>query len=206
MALASKPFCDWTQTLPCELLHSGDGYTPMPGFETGALYRELRIGEGDAPSVGDKVCCDWAMYTFYLSHVVSARGLTKGGAFEGDDVDATFLRFTLGDGSMIGAVEGALLSGMRVGGVRRVIIFPGAASYPGMLPNDKGRNWSQLGPAPETLSGRRSLDFVAKNTANVDKSLLMDIELLGVGEGARAVRGPGAWTPEALAAAKTGSL
>ena len=104
------------------------------------------------------------------------------------------------------SVEGALLSGMRVGGVRRVIIFPGAASYPGMLPNDKGRNWSQLGPAPETLSGRRSLDFVAKNTANVDKSLLMDIELLGVGEGARAVRGPGAWTPEALAAAKTGSL
>jgi hypothetical protein len=140
----------------------------------------------------------------YLAHVVSARGLSKGGSFAGDDADAKYLRFTLGDGTMIGAVEGAL-AGMRVGGIRRVVIFPGDASYPGMLPAEKGRDWAELGPSPETLSGRRALDFVAKNTANVDKSLLLDIELLGVGANAKAIRGPGTWAPEVAKAVGSGA-
>ena len=46
-----------------------------------------------------------------------------------------------------------------------------------------------------SLSGRRALEFVLRNTANVDKSLLFDVEILAV-EGDRSVgfrRGPGAW-------------
>jgi hypothetical protein len=33
---------------------------------------------------------------------------------------------------------------------------------------------------PASLSGRRALEFVLRNTANVDKSLLFDVEILAV--------------------------
>ena len=85
--------------------------------------------------------------------------------------------------------------GMRVGGIRRVIIRPGALSYPG-IGTRKGGSWKAVGPEPKTVSGRRALDFVLRNTANVDQSLLFDIELLDVGEtgiGRRLRRGPGKW-------------
>ena len=62
-AAGGESFCDWTQTLPCRLLHSSKGYTELPGYEAGALYRDIRFGEGDAPQPGDKVTADWAMYT-----------------------------------------------------------------------------------------------------------------------------------------------
>ena len=48
---------------------------------------------------------------------------------------------------------------------------------------------------PASLSGRRALEFVLRNTANVDKSLLFDVEVLAVeGDGSVGFRrGPGTW-------------
>eukprot|EP00873_Tetraselmis_striata_P043548 jgi/Tetstr1/463812/TSEL_008626.t1 len=179
------PYCDFTQTLPC------DPYPSYVATPSGLLYQDLRFGEGEAVRPGEEVAVDWDGYTFYLQHVIKARNLPKGGDFAGDE-ESAFLRFVVGEGKVIQAFEEAV-SDMKVGGIRRVIVHPGALSYPGIL-SKQGGSWKQVGPEPQTLSGRRALEFVLRNTANVDKSLLFDIEVLGVGEGARARRGPGTWS------------
>ena len=58
---------------------------------------------------------------------------------------------------------------MRVGGIRRIIVRPGELSYPGTLTRRGGRFDEGMGPVPNSLSGRRALEFVLRNTANVDK-------------------------------------
>ena len=80
----------------------------------------------------------------------------------------------------------------------QAIVRPGdELSYPGTLTKRGGRFDAGVGPVPASLSGRRELEFVLKNTANVDKSLLFDVEILAVegseggGKGFR--RGPGTW-------------
>ena len=181
------PFCDYTQTLPC------DAYPQYSRTADGLLFQDLRFGEGARVERGKRVVADWDAYTFYLSHVVQARNLPKGGDFDGEN-DARFLRFVPGDGSVIPAFDDAVV-GMRVGGIRRFIVRPGAASYPGILSKRGGRFDEGVGPVPASLSGRRALEFVLRNTANVDKSLLFDVEILAVeGDGTVGVRrGPGAW-------------
>lgn len=181
------PFCDYTQTLPC------DAYPQYSRTADGLLFQDLRFGEGARVERGKRVVADWDAYTFYLSHVVQARNLPKGGDFDGEN-DARFLRFVPGDGSVIPAFDDAV-TGMRVGGIRRFIVRPGAASYPGILSKRGGRFDEGVGPVPASLSGRRALEFVLRNTANVDKSLLFDVEILAVeGDGTVGVRrGPGAW-------------
>ena len=181
------PFCDYTQTLPC------DAYPQYSRTADGLLFQDLRFGEGARVERGKRVVADWDAYTFYLSHVVQARNLPKGGDFDGENA-ARFLRFVPGDGSVIPAFDDAVV-GMRVGGIRRFIVRPGAASYPGILSKRGGRFDEGVGPVPASLSGRRALEFVLRNTANVDKSLLFDVEILAVeGDGTVGVRrGPGAW-------------
>ena len=181
------PFCDYTQTLPC------DEYPQYSRTADGLLYQDLRFGEGARVERGVRVTADWDAYTFYLSHVVQARNLPKGGDFDGEN-DERFLRFVPGDGTVIPAFDDAV-AGMRVGGIRRFIVRPGAASYPGILSKRGGRFDEGVGPVPASLSGRRALEFVLRNTANVDKSLLFDVEILAVeGDGTVGVRrGPGAW-------------
>jgi hypothetical protein len=66
----------------------------------------------------------------------------KGGAFTGDEKD--FFRFRLGEHSVIPGFEEAV-AGMRVGGVRRVIV-PEELGYP-------GNDYNKLGPKPTTFSG-----------------------------------------------------
>ena len=49
---------------------------------------------------------------------------------------------------------------------------------------------------PSSLSGKRALEFVLRNTANVDQSLLFDVEVIAVAgdETKRGLgRGPGRW-------------
>ena len=181
------PFCDYTQTLPC------DAYPQYSRTADGLLFQDLRFGEGARVERGKRVVADWDAYTFYLSHVVQARNLPKGGDFDGEN-DARFLRFVPGDGTVIPAFDDAV-AGMRVGGIRRFIVRPGAASYPGILSKRGGRFDEGVGPVPASLSGRRALEFVLRNTANVDKSLLFDVEILAVeGDGTVGFRrGPGAW-------------
>ena len=183
------PFCDFTQTLPC------DEYPQYARTDSGLLYQDLRFGEGAAVTKGKRVVCDWDAYTFYLSHVVQARNLPKGGDFA--ENDESFLRFVPGDGTLIPAFTEAV-EGMRVGGVRRFIVRPDEAlSYPGVLTKRGGRfeGESGVGPVPSSLSGRRALEFVLRNTANVDKSILFDVEILAVeGDGTTGFRrGPGTW-------------
>lgn len=183
------PFCDYTQTLPC------DEYPQYSRTANGLLYQDLRFGEGARVERGKRVVVDWDAYTFYLSHVVQARNLPKGGDFDGENENAgSFLRFVPGDGSVIPALDEAV-AGMRVGGIRRFIVRPDAFSYPGILTKRGGRFDEGVGPVPASLSGRRALEFVLRNTANVDKSLLFDVEVLAVeGDGSVGFRrGPGAW-------------
>lgn len=66
----------------------------------------------------------------------------KGGAFTGEEKD--FFRFRLGEQSVIPGFEEAV-AGMRVGGVRRVIV-PEELGYP-------GNDYNKLGPKPTTFSG-----------------------------------------------------
>lgn len=70
---------------------------------------------------------DWAAYTVHRGSVVQAKLLTKGGAFEGDD--GALLRYVLGDGTVIPAIDEALLD-MRAGGIRRLVVQPGPMYYP----------------------------------------------------------------------------
>lgn len=184
------PFCDFTQTLPC------DDYPTYERTESGLLYKEVRFGEGAKVETGKEVVVDWDGYTFYLSHVVQARNLPKGGDFTGENPDA-FLRFTPGGDvpSVIPAFE-ECVKGMRVGGIRRIIVRPGPLSYPGSLTRRGGRFDEGIGPVPSSLSGKRALEFVLRNTANVDQSLLFDVEVISVAgdETKRGLgRGPGRW-------------
>ena len=184
----SGPFCDFTQTLPC------DEYPQYARTPSGLLYQDLRFGEGPPVTPGKRVVVDWDGYTFYLSHVIQARNLPKGGDFA--ENDEAFLRFVPGDGTVIPAFDEAVCD-MRVGGIRRFIVRPGELSYPGVLTRRGGRYEEGVGPVPASLSGKRALEFVLRNTANVDKSLLFDVEVLAV-EGAEGGqrgfrRGPGRW-------------
>ena len=89
MANVDGPFCDFTQTLPC------DDYPGYARTSAGLLYKEIRYGEGAPVAKGKEVVVDWDGYTFYLSHVIQARNLPKGGDFTGENEEA-FLRFTPG--------------------------------------------------------------------------------------------------------------
>ena len=89
IANVDGPFCDYTQTLPC------DDYPGYARTSAGLLYKEIRYGEGAPVTKGKEVVVDWDGYTFYLSHVIQARNLPKGGDFTGEKEEA-FLRFTPG--------------------------------------------------------------------------------------------------------------
>ena len=72
---------------------------------------------------------------------------------------------------VIPAIEEAIL-GMRVGGVRRIIV-PEELGYP-------ENSFDAVGPRPSNFSGRRALDFVLKNQGMIDKTLLFDLELMAI--------------------------
>ncbi|KAK3287490.1 Peptidyl-prolyl cis-trans isomerase fkbp19, chloroplastic [Cymbomonas tetramitiformis] len=177
----------------------GKGYgkpaTIYPDYtltNTGLQYKDLRIGSGPTVAVGDKILIDWDAYTIgYYGRIVQAKNLAKGGSFEGNDEG--FLRFTVGSANEVipGLQEG--VQGMTVGGIRRIIVPPGPLSYP----SDTG--FKNIGPKPSSFSGKRTLDFVMCNQGAIDKTLLFDIEILGVGDRARALRAEGTWlvTPSA---------
>ncbi|KAK4265163.1 hypothetical protein QN277_026249 [Acacia crassicarpa] len=138
--------------------------------ESGLQYKDLRVGDGPNPKVGDTVVVDWDGYTIgYYGRIFEARNKTKGGSFEGDDKD--FFKFKVGSQEVISAFEEAI-SGMAPGGIRRIIVPP-ELGYP---END----YNKSGPRPTTFSGQRALDFVLRNQGLIDKTLLFDIELLKI--------------------------
>ena len=152
-------------------------YTIYPDFtldeETGVQYKDLEVGGGDkVVADGNSVVVDWAGVTVgYYGRIFEARNKSKGGSFTGDDKD--YLRVKVGDPRLIPGFNEALL-GMKVGGVRRVIV-PASQGYPNQKAGFKG-----FLPAPGTFSGKRTLDFVLQNEGMMDKTLLFDIELLKI--------------------------
>lgn len=165
-------------------------YSAGPGFVRtagGLMYEDLRLGEGAEVHVGDRVALDWQAFTVHRGFVVQARRLSKGGAFEAEEND--LLRLTLGDEAYIGALaEG--VEGMRAGGIRRLLVRPGKFYWPA---DGSGKSsFARVGPAPATFSGRRALDQVLTNvTGTIDKTIVLDVEVLERGGGGAYRRGPG---------------
>lgn len=145
-------------------------YPDYTETSSGLQYKDLRVGDGPTPKMGDTVVVDWDGYTIgYYGRIFEARNKTKGGSFEGDDKD--FYKFKIGSQQVIPAFEEAV-SGMALGGIRRIIVPP-ELGYP---END----FNKKGPRPTTFSGQRALDFVLRNQGLIDKTLLFDIELLKI--------------------------
>jgi len=159
--------------------------------ESGLQYKDLRIGAGEKPVKGDRVVVDWDGYTVgYFGRIIQAKNLSKGGSFEGNDTG--FFRFVLGQDPVIKAFEESLYD-MKEGGIRRIVVPSGALSYP------ENKTWRKVGPQPGSLSGKNALGFVLVNDGAIDKTLLFDIELLGIGPNANARRAEGTWVAGALA-------
>ncbi|XP_051122094.1 peptidyl-prolyl cis-trans isomerase FKBP19, chloroplastic [Andrographis paniculata] len=145
-------------------------YPDYTETNSGLQYKDLRVGTGPTPNTGETVVIDWDGYTIgYYGRIFEARNKTKGGSFVGEDKD--FYKFRLGSQEVIPAFEEAV-SGMALGGVRRIIVPP-ELGYP---END----YNKKGPRPTTFSGQRALDFVLRNQGLIDKTLLFDIELLKI--------------------------
>ncbi|XAR48252.1 Peptidylprolyl isomerase [Bertholletia excelsa] len=145
-------------------------YPDYTETDSGLQYKDLRVGSGPTPKVGETVVVDWDGYTIgYYGRIFEARNKTKGGSFEGDDKD--FYKFRLGSQQVIPAFEEAV-SGMALGGIRRIIVPPDLG-YP-------NNDFNEMGPRPTTFSGQRALDFVLRNQGLIDKTLLFDIELLKI--------------------------
>ena len=140
---------------------------------SGWRYRDVSTGSGTVlPAKGDRVVFDWSGYTIgYFGRPFQAKGGPVGGAF---DQDLDFSRTIIGSGTMIKAVEEALLT-MKPGGVRQVVVpFEANLSYP---PSDLLHE--VVGPKPATFSGQRALNFVLENP-RLDRTLLFNIKLIRV--------------------------
>ena len=108
---------------------SATRYSDYVQLPSGLQYQELRVGLGQEVKEGDEVVVDWDGYTIgYYGRIIEAKNLSKGGAFDRDDFE--YLRFVAGSGQVIGAFNEAVLSGARVGAIRRIIVPPGPLNYP----------------------------------------------------------------------------
>ncbi|KAI8526743.1 hypothetical protein RHMOL_Rhmol12G0019700 [Rhododendron molle] len=145
-------------------------YQDYTETESGLQYKDLRVGSGPTPKVGETVVVDWDGYTIgYYGRIFEARNKTKGGSFEGEDKE--FYKFRVGSQQVIPAFEEAI-AGMALGGIRRIVVPP-ELGYP-------DNDYNKSGPRPTTFSGQRALDFVLRNQGLIDKTLLFDIELLKI--------------------------
>ncbi|KAK8561518.1 hypothetical protein V6N12_048584 [Hibiscus sabdariffa] len=145
-------------------------YPDYTETESGLQYKDLRVGDGPTPEMGETVVVDWDGYTIgYYGRIFEARNKSKGGSFVGDDKD--FFKFRLGSQEVIPAFEEAV-SGMALGGVRRIIVPP-ELGYP-------DNDYNKSGPKPTTFSGQRALDFVQLETENTSRGVFKCCKLLGV--------------------------
>ncbi|XP_068326363.1 peptidyl-prolyl cis-trans isomerase FKBP19, chloroplastic-like isoform X2 [Pyrus communis] len=169
IALASQ-FTDMPALRGKDYGKSKMSYPDYTETESGLQYKDLRVGDGPKPKVGETVVVDWDGYTIgYYGRIFEARNKTKGGSFEGDD--KAFFKFRVGSQEVIPAFEEAI-TGMALGGIRRIIVPP-ELGYP-------DNDYNKSGPRPTTFSGQRALDFVLRNQGLIDKTLLFDIELIKI--------------------------
>ncbi|KAJ8901515.1 hypothetical protein NDN08_007359 [Rhodosorus marinus] len=160
--------------------------TKYPDFqvtESGLQYRDVRVGGGPSPNVGDRVVVDWEGYTLgHQGRPFAAKNKVKGGDFEGDQ---DFCRWVQGQHTVIPALEDAV-SSMKQGGVRQVVFQgSGQLGYPASDPKHE-----KVGPKPKTFAGMQRLDFVLTSKGYVDSTLLINVELIRIDRpGERGFRG-----------------
>jgi len=153
-------------------------YPDFTASAEGWAYKDVKPGikedgKGDLKD-GDRVVFDWSGYTIgYFGRPFEAKGGPQGGAF---DKDVDYFRTVLGTQTLVAGVECAL-RGMKVGGVRQVIVPYGPLSYP-----DDDASHERIGPKPTTFSGMRALNFVLQND-RVDRTLLFNVKLVRVDRG-----------------------
>ena len=145
------------------------GDKPFVQSPSGARFADLREGTGATPQPGQTVVVEWVGYTsgYQAKKIESTR-----------ETDAPFA-FKLGAGEAIPAFEEAV-SQMRVGGIRRLEI-PGELEEKLAYSRDPSQRYA-VGPVPQTLGGRRALDFVLDNRTLKDfnRTLLFDIRLSAI--------------------------
>jgi len=143
------------------------------------LIKDFKSGSGGlTPKLGDAVILDWAGVTVgngregQRARYFQTQNKSRDPALEGYD-NADFLKFTVGDGTVIPGVDEAV-KGMSPGAIRRVLV-PEGIGYP-------RDGFAQTGPKPSTLSGQRTLDDFLSSKFG-DKTLMFDLKLLKVMEG-----------------------
>lgn len=142
----------------------GKSTTMFSDFErtaSGLQYKEFKPGDADgaSPKAGDKVLVDWTGVTVgYQGRYFQTRNKPKGGAFAGDGFDIEYLAFTVGDGTVIPAIDEAVRA-MKPGGIRRLIV-PEEIGYP-------KDGFATVGPKPTTFSGERALVSTWIQSSNI---------------------------------------
>jgi FKBP-type peptidyl-prolyl cis-trans isomerase len=144
-------------------------YADFTKSDSGLLFKDAKLGSGGTPAQGDRVVIEWTGYTIgYFGRPFETKQLKSL-----DGKDDVFLRFELGRGTVIPAIEQGVL-GMAEGGVRQLVVPP-SVGYPRSDPaHDK------VGPKPSTFSGQRALNFVLENQELIDKTLLFNVKLIRV--------------------------
>ena len=144
-------------------------YDDFTKTDSGLAYKDAKLGVGQKPEAGDRVVLDWTGDTIgYFGRPFETKQLKAL-----DNKDDLFLRFEVGSGGVIPALEQGVL-GMAEGGVRQLVVPPNVG-YP---PNDPFHE--RIGPKPSTFSGQRALDFVLENKELIDKTLLFNVKLIRV--------------------------
>ena len=150
-------------------------YSDFTRTASGLQYKDVRPGSKEGKEYKDEskiAVVDWDGYTLgYYGRPFEARNGPKGGAF---NEDKDFFRFRADDLDVLPAFREAIV-GMKVGGIRRIIVPPNSGlAYP------ENKNWKKMKPKPNNFSGERALGFVLENQGMIDKTLLFDIELMDV--------------------------
>jgi len=144
---------------------------------SGLLYKDVGRGNGKMPDVGDRCVIDWTGYVNdnYGPRPFETKKLTEVGVLKDvDGGDKAFLRFELGKGSVIPAIEEGI-AGMAEGGLRQLIVERPELGYPTDDPSH-----DRVGPKPSSFSGQRSLQVVLENQYRADKTLFFNIKLMRV--------------------------
>ena len=137
---------------------------------SGLRYKDAKVGDGAAmPEAGDRVVVEWSGYTIgYFGRPFETKQLRAL-----DKIEEEFLRFEIGSGAVIPALEEGVL-GMSKGGVRQIVVKP-QLGYPADDPNHE-----RVGPRPSTFSGRQALNFVLQNKELIDKTLLFNVKVIRI--------------------------